>query len=102
MSFGIIRLFATWGTGVGLNLVTFLVGGLSIGVLAAFLPISSLGVALAMFLPPTYFIPFSLGGFIRLISDRKLGKKWFQERGQIIAIGFIAGAAITQVIMSFL
>ncbi len=103
MSFGIVSLFATLGgAGMGLNFVTFLGGGLSIGILAAFLPISSLGVALAMFLPPTYFIPFSLGGIVRLITDRKLGKKWFQERGQIIAIGFIAGAAITQVIMSFL
>ncbi len=99
-SYAIVTLFATWG--VGINLVTFLVGGLLVGVLAAFAPISSLGVALAMFLPPSYFIPFSFGGFIRIYSDRKLGKKWFQERGQIIAIGFIAGAAITQVIMAFL
>jgi undecaprenyl pyrophosphate phosphatase UppP len=59
-------------------------------------------VALAMFLPPSYFIPFSIGGFLRLYTNRKFGKEWFAQKGQVIAVGFIAGAAVTLVIVSFL
>jgi uncharacterized oligopeptide transporter (OPT) family protein len=102
MGFAIVSVFATRGMGTGINLITLVGGGLLSGLFAAFTPISPLGMALALLLPPSYFIPFSVGGFLRIYSDRKLGRKWFQERGQIIAIGFIAGAAITQVIMSFL
>jgi len=51
---------------------------------------------------PSYFLPLSFGGFLRLYTNRKYGTEWFHKRGQIIAIGFIAGAAITQVIASFL
>jgi len=100
--FAIISIFATRSSGIAFNPVTFLLGGLISGLLAVFAPIAPLGIAFAMFMPPSYFIPASLGGFLRLYTNRKYGNEWFQKRGQIIAIGFIAGAAITQVIMSFL
>ncbi|MFX1566118.1 MAG: OPT/YSL family transporter, partial [Promethearchaeota archaeon] len=61
-----------------------------------------LGVALAMFLPPSYFIPFSIGGFLRLYTNHKYGNEWFAKKGQVIAVGFIAGSAVTLVIVSFL
>ena len=100
--YAIVTVFATRGFGTTLNPVTFLLGGLVSGLLAAFTPIAPLGIALAMFLPPSYFLPLSFGGFLRLYTNRKYGTEWFHKRGQIIAIGFIAGAAITQVIASFL
>lgn len=100
--FAIVSIFATTATGAGFDFIAFLVAGGIVGVLAAFFPISYLGVALAMFLPPSYFIPFSIGGFIRLYTDKKYGKEWFAKRGQVIAVGFIAGAAVSQVIVSFL
>jgi hypothetical protein len=100
--FAIVTIFATRTAGTSFNLVTFLLGGTLTGVLAAFSPVAPLGIALALFLPPNYFIPFSLGGFLRFYTQRKYGQAWFKEHGQVIAVGFIAGSAITQVIVSFL
>ncbi len=100
--FAIVSIFATQAMGAGFDFIAFFVAGGAVGLLATFFPISSLGVALAMFLPPSYFIPFSIGGFLRLYTDKKFGKEWFAKRGQVIAVGFIAGAAISQVIVSFL
>lgn len=99
--YAIVSIFATGGMGGGFDILSFLVAGCLIGVLAVFVPIAPLGIALAMFLPPSYFIPFSIGGFLRLYTNRKYGKEWFSKRGQVIAVGFIAGAAITQVIVAF-
>jgi uncharacterized oligopeptide transporter (OPT) family protein len=100
--FAIVSLFANQSVGAGFDFITFFIFGGSVGLLAAFFPISSLGVALAMFLPPSYFIPFSIGGFLRLYTQKKNGKEWFAKRGQVIAVGFIAGSAISQVVASFL
>jgi len=100
--FAIVTIFATRAAGTSFNLLTFFLGGTIAGLLAAFTAVAPLGIALAMFLPPNYFIPFSLGGFLRLYTQRRYGKQWFKERGQVIAVGFIAGSAITQVIVSFL
>jgi hypothetical protein len=100
--FAIVSIFATRAAGAGFNLITFLLGGTLVGVLAALTPVAPLGIALALFLPPNYFIPFSLGGFLRFYTQRKYGKEWFKDHGQVIAVGFIAGSAITQVIVSFL
>lgn len=100
--FAIVSIFATQAMGAGFDFIAFFIAGSLVGLIAAFFPISSLGVALAMFLPPSYFIPFSIGGFLRLYTDKKYGKEWFAKRGQVIAVGFIAGAAISQVIVSFI
>ncbi|MHA2314640.1 MAG: OPT/YSL family transporter [Candidatus Hermodarchaeia archaeon] len=100
--YAIVSIFATGGMGGGFDILSFLIAGGLVGVLAVFTPIAPLGVALAMFLPPSYFIPFSIGGFLRLYTNRKYGKEWFSKRGQVIAVGFIAGAAITQVIVAFM
>jgi uncharacterized oligopeptide transporter (OPT) family protein len=100
--YAIVSLFALNALATGFNIVAFLVGGILVGLLAVAFPISTLGVALAMFLPPSYFIPFSIGGFLRLYTNRKYGKEWFAKEGQVIAVGFIAGSAITLVIVSFL
>ena len=100
--FAIVSLFALNALAAGFNVVAFLVAGIVVGLLAVAFPISTLGVALAMFLPPSYFIPFSIGGFLRIYTDKKYGKEWFAKKGQVMAVGFIAGSAITLVIVSFL
>ncbi|MFX1581331.1 MAG: OPT/YSL family transporter [Promethearchaeota archaeon] len=100
--FAIVSIFALNALAAGFNIVAFLLAGLVVGLLAIAFPISTLGVALAIFLPPSYFIPFSIGGFLRLYTDRKYGKEWFAKKGQVIAVGFIAGSAVTLVIVSFL
>ena len=100
--FAIVSLFANQVVGTGFDFISFFIFGGTVGLLATFFPVSSLGVALAMFLPPSYFIPFSIGGFLRLYAQKKYGKEWFAKRGQINAVGFIAGSAISQVVASFL
>ncbi|MFX0168454.1 MAG: OPT/YSL family transporter [Candidatus Hodarchaeota archaeon] len=100
--FAIVSLFANQAIGVGFDFTSFFIYGGVVGLLAALFPVSSLGVALAMFLPPSYFIPFSIGGFLRLYAQKKYSTEWFAKRGQVIAVGFIAGSAISQVIASFL
>ena len=100
--FAIVSLFALNALAAGFNIIAFLFAGILVGFLAIAFPISTLGVALAMFLPPSYFIPFSIGGFLRLYTNRRYGQEWFAKKGQVIAVGFIAGSAITLVIVSFL
>jgi hypothetical protein len=100
--FAIVSIFALNALAAGFNIIAFVVAGVIVGLLAVAFPISTLGVALAMFLPPSYFIPFSIGGFLRLYTNRKYGKEWFAKKGQVIAVGFIAGSAVTLVIVSFL
>ncbi len=100
--FAIVSLFALNAFAAGFNVAAFFIAGVLVGLLAVAFPISTLGVALAMFLPPSYFIPFSIGGFLRLYTDSKYGKEWFAKKGQVMAVGFIAGSAVTLVIVSFL
>ncbi|MFX1317814.1 MAG: OPT/YSL family transporter [Promethearchaeota archaeon] len=100
--FAIVSIFALNALATGFNIIAFVFAGVVIGLLSVAFPVSTLGVALAMFLPPSYFIPFSIGGFLRLYTDRKYGKEWFAKKGQVIAVGFIAGSAVALVIVSFL
>lgn len=100
--YAIVKTFATAGFGTFLNPFTFLLGGLISGVLGALTPISPIGIALVLFLPPTYIIPFGVGGLLRLYTDRKYGKKWYHEKGQYIASGFTVGALLTQIALSLL
>ena len=101
-SYAIIKTFATAGFGTFLDPTTFILGGLIAGVLGAFTPISPIGIALALFLPSTYIIPFGLGGILRLYTDKKYGKKWYDDKGQYISSGFVMGAILTQIVMSIL
>ena len=98
--YAIVKIFATGGASTLFNPITFLVGGLIAGVLGAFTPVSPIGLALVMFLPSTYVVPFGVGGILRYYTDRKYGKEWFDEKGQYIATGFFMGAILTQIVLS--
>jgi len=95
-SYAVLKIFAERTVQGVLDPRTFIIGGIVGGVLGALTPISPMGIALALLLPPSYILPFGLGGIIRIYTDKKYGKKWFEEKGQLIATGFIAGAIITQ------
>jgi len=86
-------------TGI-LDPMTFLGGGIVGALLESFTPVSFIGLALGMLLPPFYGIPFGIGGIVRLYTDRKYGNEFFKEKGMLAASGLIAGGIITQVIMS--
>ena len=98
--YAVYKMFAERSIQGVLDSRTFIIGGVVGGILGAFTQISPMGIALALLLPPSYILPFGLGGILRVYTDKKYGKKWFEERGQLIATGFIAGAIITQILMA--
>lgn len=100
--YAVIKMFAKRTIQGVLDPKTFIAGGIIGGILGALTPISPMGIALALLLPPSYILPFGLGGILRMYTDKKFGKKWFEERGQLVATGFIAGAIITQILMAIL
>ncbi|MGQ4891619.1 MAG: OPT/YSL family transporter [Candidatus Njordarchaeia archaeon] len=100
--YAVVKIFVTGGSGTFLNLNTFLLGGVITGLICAFTPISPIGIALIMFLPPTYIIPLGIGGLLRYYTDKKYGKEWYDEKGQYIASGFLMGSILTQIILGIL
>ena len=101
-AFAIVKMFAEGNFQAVINPLVFIASGGIVAILSYFTPIASLGVALAFMLPPSYIIPFGIGGLFRLYTDRKYGKKWFDETGQLLASGFVIGAILSQVIFTLL
>ena len=100
--FAIVKIFVSGGASTLFNPLSFLVGGIIAGILGALTPVSPIGIALTLFLPSTYIIPLGLGGVFRVYTDRKYGKKWYDEKGQYIATGFFMGSILTQIFFSIL
>ncbi|NIQ04794.1 MAG: hypothetical protein GWO20_03385 [Candidatus Korarchaeota archaeon] len=96
----ILQLFVGGNVRNFVNPIVMIVSGAIAGLLTLITPISIMGMSFAMFLPISYTFPIGLGGIIRLTLDKKKGKEWFSERGRIIVSGFIAGATISQILMS--
>jgi len=86
--------------GVIINPITFVCGGVLGALLELFTPISMIGVAMGMLLPPHYIIPMGVGGLIRWYTDKRFGKEFFREKGSLIAAGAMATSLIIQVLMS--
>ncbi|HIE23837.1 MAG TPA: hypothetical protein EYP68_06375 [Candidatus Korarchaeota archaeon] len=97
-----VRMLATGNIRGTVDPTLFFAGGVMGAMLEVATPLSMTGLAMGMILPPNYIVPIALGGFARLITDRKLGRKWYKERGMLIATGLLASSIITQVIMTIL
>ncbi|RLF20372.1 MAG: hypothetical protein DRZ82_02285 [Thermoprotei archaeon] len=99
-----IRMLATRSiTGGGiLNLRSFIIGGAVGALLEMLTPVSSMGIALGLLLPPQYAIPIGIGGLVRLYTDRKYGTKYFREEGLLLASGVMAGSMVIDVIMTII
>ncbi len=93
-----IKMFAKGSVEGVINPTTFIAGGCLGAVLQALTPASAMGIAMAMFLPPSYILTFGIGGLLRIYTDHKFGKKWFEENGRLIATGFITGSVIAQML----
>ncbi len=76
--------------------VTFALGALAGALLEALTPLSLMGLALGLVLPPYYAIPFALGGLLRVILDRRMGRGWFEREGMPIASALIASSVLAQ------
>ena len=76
---------------------TFLIGAFSGAVLEALTPISLMGLAMGLVLLPYYSVPFAMGGALRILLDRKMGRDWFGREGMAIASALIASSVLVQV-----
>ena len=95
-----LKMLATGNIAGTINPWLFVSAGI-VGALLEFLtPVSMIGMALGLFLPPQYIIPFGIGGLIRWYTDRKYGKNFYNEKGRLIVTGLMASSLIVQVIMT--
>ncbi|MCS7364186.1 MAG: OPT/YSL family transporter [archaeon GB-1867-035] len=94
------QMLATGNIAGTVDPVLFVAGGIFGAILELLTPASMIGVAMGMFLPPHYTIPFGVGGLIRLYTDKKFGSKYYDERGRLIATGIMVSSIIVQVVMA--
>lgn len=97
-----VSMLATGDISSVLNLWTFIGGGILGALLELFTPISMMGLGMGLFLPPHYIIPFGIGGIIRLYTNRKYGRDFYNEKGRIIVTGLMASSLLVQVVMTIL
>ena len=86
--------------GGGLNPWTFVGGGVLGALLEVFTPVSMMGLAMGMFLPPHYIVPFGVGGLIRYYTDRRFGEDFYNETGRLVVTGLMASSLLVQVAMT--
>ena len=77
--------------------MAFSVGALSGAILEGLTPLSLMGLALGLLLPPYYSVPFAVGGLIRALLDRVRGRAWYEREGVLIASSLIASSVLGQV-----
>jgi len=77
--------------------ITFSLGAVIGALLEALTPISLMGLAMGLLLPPYYSVPFALGGLFRAYVDRVKGKGWYEQKGMPIASALIASSVLAQV-----
>ncbi|HUV54894.1 MAG TPA: hypothetical protein VMW03_06780, partial [Candidatus Krumholzibacteriaceae bacterium] len=85
-----------------MNPWTFLAGGVMGALLEVFTPISMMGLGMGLLFPPHYIIPFGVGGIVRLATERRYGKEFYEEKGRLIVTGLMASGLIVQVFMTIL
>jgi uncharacterized oligopeptide transporter (OPT) family protein len=97
-----LTMLATGDIAGTINPWTFLAGGVLGALLEVSTPFSMMGLGMGMLLPPHYIVPFGLGGVIRLYTEKKYGKNFYDEKGRFIVTGLMASSLIVQVIMTIL
>ena len=83
--------FAAGAIDVFLNIFELLFGG----IVALFLPTIGLSVGIGLFFPPHMAICISLGGIIAYLTEKRKGKEWMTDKGQIMATAISVGATLT-------
>ena len=99
-----VRMLATGSlTGGGtLDPRSFILGGLIGALLEVLTPMSMMGLAIGLLLPPHYVTAMGIGGLVRLYTDRRYGKEYFREKGLLISTGLMASSMIADILMSML
>jgi len=97
-----VTMLATGNVSTVMNPWTFLAGGVIGALLEVFTPISMMGLGMGLLFPPHYIIPFGVGGIVRLATERRYGKEFYEEKGRLIVTGLMASGLIVQVFMTIL
>jgi len=97
-----VTMLATGDVSTVLNPWTFLAGGVAGAVLEVFTPVSMMGLGMGLLFPPHYIIPFGVGGIVHLVTERRYGKEFYDERGRLIVTGLMASSLLVQVIMTII
>ena len=95
-----ITMLATGDVSTVLNPWTFLAGGFIGALLEVFTPISMMGLGMGLLFPPHYIVPLGVGGLVRLYTDRRYGKEFYEESGRLIVGGLMASSLLVQVLMA--
>ncbi|MBN2334839.1 hypothetical protein JXL21_04720, partial [Candidatus Bathyarchaeota archaeon] len=97
-----VTMLATGDISTVLNPWTFLAGGVVGSILEVFTPVSMMGLGMGLLFPPHYIIPFGVGGLMRLATERRYGKEFYEEKGRLIVTGLMASSLLVQVLMTIL
>jgi uncharacterized oligopeptide transporter (OPT) family protein len=78
--------------------------GAAMGLLVAFSGLGSIGVLLGLgfYMPFSIVLTYTIGNFLRIASDRFLGRKFVENVGIPLAAGLIVGEALVGVGNAFL
>jgi len=97
-----VTMLATGDLGAVVDPWMFLAGGVAGAFLEVFTPLSMMGVGMGLLLPPHYVLSFGIGGIVRMLTDRRLGEEFYEEKGRLIATGLMASGLVVQVVMIIL
>lgn len=61
-------------------------------------PLSMMGLAIGMLIPPQYVVAIGFGGLARLMTDAKLGREYFRRKGMLVATGLMTSSLIVEVL----
>lgn len=97
-----VTMLATGDVSTVLNPWMFLAGGVVGALLEVFTPVSMMGLGMGLLFPPHYIVPFGVGGLVRLLTERKYGEEFYEDRGRLIVTGLMASGLLVQVIMTII
>ena len=89
-----VRMLATGSMRGTVDPSLFLAGGIIGAALEVLTPLSMTGLAMGMILPPGYAVPIAIGGVVRLLTDRRMGKDYGQSFSRILRKNFPSSVSL--------
>ena len=96
MGLPVVRMLAERRVQGIIDPLTFLSAAVIGALLEALTPISMMGMAMGLLLPPYYSVPFAVGGLLRARLERRKGRDWLEQRGMVIVSSLIASSVLGQ------
>ncbi len=96
LSLPLVRMVAERRVSGVIDPLAFAVGAIAGGLLEALTPLSMMGVAMGLVMPPYYSVPFAAGGLLRAYLERRRGREWCRRVGMLIASALIASSVLAQ------